>query len=147
MNTLSRCKITFDPDATARVLVDHGDEIPQENKPVLRKGVEVVAIVDALAPFLRSSGNHVYSFRIDVFQDETTDALAWQRVFESLIAVQGLDRKPLRVEVLGITDRYWQFASSMITDHAPERVTDHGVAARYVRSYSVTATGLSQVGP
>lgn len=147
MNILSTCKMTYDPSGVPRVLVDYGAEIPaMPIKPALRKGLEVVPLVEALAPFLRPSGNASYAFRIDVFQDEVSDALAWQRVFESLLAVAPLGRKPLRIQVEGIADRYWQFANSFITDHAPERVTNF-YPPRLLKSYSVVATGLAQVGP
>ncbi len=146
MNTVSSCKMTFDPAGTPLVLVDYGDEIPQVQKPALRKGLEVAPLIDALAPFLRVTDNNTHQFRIDVFKDETTDALAWQRIFEGLVAAQALGKKPLRVQVLGITDRYWQYAEAGITDHAPERISDFGLA-RYLKSYSVTAVTLTQVGP
>lgn len=144
--TPSNWRFTYDPAGVPRVLVAFGDKIEGEPRFPLTKGMELVNLVDSLAPFLRPSGNNSVSIQFEVYTDESLDATARQRVMESLIAVGPLGRKPLRIEVYGITDRYWQFSHSVITEHNPGRWLE-SAKARLVKGYTITATGLAQVGP
>lgn len=146
MTLTSNWRLTFDPAGAAIVLLAYDSEIDAEPSWPLRKSLDVVNLVDTDAPFLRPAGNNVVTFSFRVYSDETLDATARQRVMESLIAVAPLGRKPLKVEIKGITDRYWQFANAFITEHTPVRFMDAGTA-RIVKSWSVTATKLAQVGP
>lgn len=144
MNAASNWKITFDPDGVPRLLLAYGDEIDAELSWSLRKGLEVVNLVDSDAPFLRPSGNNVIAVAFRVYTDETVDKTGRQKVMESLIAIDPLGRKPLKIEVNGITDRYWKATNSFITEHTPYRLME-GASARIVKSYSITATKLVQV--
>lgn len=142
----SNWKITFDPAGSARVLLDFGDKIEGEPVWSLKKGVQTTPLDDAVAPFLRAAGNAVVTFTIKVFTDEALDATARQRIMESLISISALVKKPLRIQVDTITDRYWQFANCCISDHTPSREIE-SAKARLYKTYSITATGLVQVGP
>ncbi len=146
MNLTSNWKITFGPGTTNRVLVDYADEIDAEPSWPLRRGLSVVNLIDADSPFLQATGNNVVVFSMRVYTDEALDATARQRVMESLISVVGYPKRPLKIEIAGITDRYWQFANSFISEHTPRRYMEAGTA-RVERAWSVTATGLVQVGP
>ena len=141
----SNWRFTFDPAGTARVLVAYNDLIDSEPVWSLRKSLAVTQLDEAAAPFLRAGGNAVVSFSLKVYTDETLDSLARRELLESLIAVAPLVKKPLRVEVLGISPTYWEFANSYITEHTPAREMDAGTA-RLVKTYSITATGLVRVG-
>ena len=141
----SNWRFTFDPAGTARVLVAYNDLIDSEPVWSLRKSLAVTQLDEAAAPFLRAGGNAVVSFSLKVYTDETLDSLARRELLESLIAVAPLVKKPLKVEVFGITATYWQFANSYITEHTPVREIE-AVLPRLCRSYSITATGLARVG-
>ena len=141
----SNWKFTFDPAGTARVLVAYNDLLDGEPAWSLRKNLVVTQLDEAAAPFLRAGGNAVVSFSLKVYTDETLDSLARRELLESLIAVAPLVKKPLKVEVFGITATYWQFANSYITEHTPVREIDSS-RARLVKTYSITATGLVRVG-
>lgn len=141
----SNWRFTFDPAGTARVLVAFGDLLVGEPEWSLRKSLAVTQLDEAAAPFLRAGGNAVVSFNLKVYTDEALDATARRTVLESLIAVAPLVKKPLRVEVLGISPTYWQFSNCYITEHTPAREMDAGTA-RLVKTYSITATGLVRVG-
>jgi hypothetical protein len=142
----SNWKLTFSPASSPKVLLDYGDKIEGELRFPLSKGMEVVDLVDSEAPFLRDNGNNTYQIQFEVYTDEALDKTARQRVMESLIAVGAYGRAPLRIQVSGITDRYWQFANSFVREHNPGRWLDAPVA-RLVKGYTITATGLTQVGP
>lgn len=131
---------------TGIVLLDFGAEIAGEPRWPLRKGLEVITLPDAEDPFLRPAGNNVHTLQLDVFADESLDTIARQSVMESLIAAADLGRAALVVEISGITDRYWSFAAAAVTDHTPARVLEFPTP-RLVRTWSLTCTGLTQVGP
>lgn len=141
----SSWKFTFDPSGTARVLVAFNDLIDSELVWSLRRNLMVTQLDEASAPFLRAGGNAVVSFNLKVYTDESLDATARRELLESLIAVAPLVKKPLKVEVAGISPTYWQFANSFITEHTPVREMDSS-RARLCRAYSITATGLVRVG-
>jgi len=143
---LSNWKLTFDPAGTPLVLLDYGAKIAGELRFPLRRGLEVVDLVGASEPFLRATGNSVVSLQFEVFKDETLDKTARQSVMESLIAVNMRTRKPLKIQVYGITDRYWQFANAYVNEHNPGRYLE-APTARLVKGYTITCTGLAQVGP
>lgn len=145
MNLISEWRITFSPASSPRVLVAYDDEIDAEPNWPLRRGLEVVPLADAAMPFLRVTGNDVVTFGCTVYQDEALDATARRKIMESLISVGSYGKRPLKIEVRGIVDRYWQFAESYVTDHDPMRSTDG--LGRIAKRYSIVAAGLSQVGP
>lgn len=146
MKLTSNWRVTFDPSGTPLVLLAYGDEIEGEPRWPLGRGLEVVPLVDAAAPFLRPSGNGAVILRIDIYKPETTDALARAAVLDSLIAIDLLGRKPLKIEVYGVTDRYWLFANCFIHHFDPAVYLD-GVPDSHVKSYQLTCTGFSRVGP
>ena len=76
MPILSNWKLTFDPAGTPRVLLDFGQKMVQELRWPVRRGLEVVDIAEAAAPFLRVTGNAVVALSFEVFADEATDALS-----------------------------------------------------------------------
>lgn len=146
MNILSNWKLTYDPAGTPLVLLDVGWKVAGELRFPLKRGLEVVDLAEAAAPFLRPAGNSVVTIQFEVFKDESLDKTARQAVMESLIAVNALGKKPLRIEISGITDRYWQFSNAYLHEHNPARYLEAPVARR-VLGYTITATGLTQVGP
>ena len=146
MTLTSNWKITFRPGGSPIVLVNYGDEIDAEPTWPLRKGLSVINLVDADAPFLKPMGNAAVTLAFKVFSDETLDKDARQEVMESLLAWAALGKEELKIEINGITDRYWKFADAYVTEHTPIRWMEAGTA-RVCKSYSVTATGLEQVGP
>lgn len=131
---------------TGIVLLDYGAELAGEPRWPLRKGLEVVSLPDAPNPFLRPTGNNVYQIQLDVFADESLDTTARRAVMESLISAAALGRAALVVEISGITDRYWSFAAAAVTDHTPVRMLEFPTA-RLIRTWSITASTLTQVGP
>jgi hypothetical protein len=149
MRLESNWKFTFDPDVAPRVILNFGDLIEGEPVWSLKKGLQVTQLDEAVAPFLRASGNAVVNFTIKVYAADVVspalmDKTARQRVMESLIAVAPLAVAPLKVQVNGLTDRFWQFEDSYITEHTPQKDTEW---EGQWKSYNVTATGLEQVGP
>ena len=144
MKVTSNWEFTFDPLGVPRVILAFGDKVDGEPQWSMKKGLQVTPLDEAVAPFLRAAGGAVVNFTIKVYTDESLDATARQRVMESLLAVGPLVKKPLRIKVLGISPRYWQFANSFITEHTPSREVD-STKARLCKSYSITATGLVQV--
>ena len=145
MSIISNWRITFSPASSPKVLVAYGDEIEAEPNWPLRRGLEVVPLADATAPFLRVSGNDLVTFGFTVYQDESLDTDARRKIMESLVSVGGYGKRPLKIEINGITDRYWEYANSFITDHDPMRSVDG--LGRIAKRYSIVAAGLSQVGP
>lgn len=141
---LSNWKLTFDPAGTPLVLLAYGDAIEGELRFPLKRGLEVVPLADAPAPFLRATGNSVVTIEFDVFPYLATDALARAAVMQSLITADALAKKPLKVEVSGVTDKYWLFSTSYLSDHNPGRRLQ-SARARLVKSYTLTCTGLSEV--
>ena len=146
MKIESNWRITFDPGGTPLVLLAYGDEIEGEPRYPLGRGLEVVALLDAAAPFLRPTGNSSVTLTLDIYKPAASDAAARAEVLDSLIAIDLLGRKPLKLEVLGITDRYWQFANCFIATFDPGR-SPEGMPNTAVKTYTLTCTGFSRVGP
>ena len=146
MKIASNWRVTFDPSGTPLVLLAYGDEIEGEPRWPLGRGLEVVPIVDGAAPFLRPTGNSSVNLRIDIYKPETTDALARAAVLDSLIAINLLGRKPLKIEVYGVTDRYWLFANCYIPNFDPA-IYLYNVPDSHIKTYQLVCTGFSRVGP
>jgi len=146
MTIESNYRLTFDPAGTPLVLLAYGDEIEGEPRYPLGRGLDVVNLIDAAWPFLRPTGNSSVQLKIDIHKPAASDAAARAEVLDSLIAINLLGRKPLKIEVLGITDRYWLFANCYIPNFDPGRSLE-GAPNTHVKSYSLTCTGLSRVGP
>ena len=146
MKIASNWRITFDPAGTPLVLLAYGDEIEGEPRWPLGRGLEIVPLVDSGWPFLRPSGNATVTLSLDIYKPAASDAAARAEVLDSLLAVHQLARAPLKIEVLGITDRYWQFAKCCIPTFNPGYFLD-GLPNQHVKNYQLTCTGFSRVGP
>lgn len=137
----SNWKITFDPDGSPVVLVNVGDIIDGELRFPMKRGLEVVEITDGDAPFLRPTRNIATTLDISVEEIALTDKDARVALMGSLTSVEGLGKKPLKIEVSGITDRHWEFANSYIENVTPERLVE-SAKPRILKTYQITATGL-----
>lgn len=143
---ISNYTLTFDPAGAAVVLVAVGDKMEGELQFGTKMGVEVIEIIDAPNVFIRPYGNRVTAIKLSVYLDYGSDLLARAEVLNSIMAIGPTRKKPLKIEVAGITDAYWQFANAAIESYEPARWLDAPVA-RMVKSYSIQATGLTRVGP
>lgn len=143
---VSTWKITFDPIGTPLVLMDYGQLIDADPKPGLRSPLEVVDLAGADFPFLRPLGNRRYELQWGVYQTLSTRILAQRSILDSLLTVGALGRKPLRIEIQGLTGTHWQFANAYVTEHAPSMSVERGYP-RNLKTYSATATVFSRSGP
>jgi len=164
VKTESLWRLTFDPAGTPQIFCNYrrvvsgvnvrGDWVEGELRIPLQRGVEVVDLVDSLAPFLRLLGNDKYVFTLDVWEDKTAnlvvgsntygpDIAARVAMMDFLIAMSATGRKPLNVEITGYVDHYWQFASCVISAAETARVLETS-KFRILRSYSMICTGLSK---
>lgn len=142
--TSSNWKLTYDPAGTPLVLVAFDAMLESDElEPQLDKSVEVVQLVDSAAPFLRVGQNAVVNFSIRVISEASTDALQRAAMLDSLIAAQTATKKPLRVEISGVTTAYWQFANATVKSHKPRRLLAHPVPAM-VTQWDIVATGLTK---
>jgi hypothetical protein len=146
MLIISNWKLTFDPSGTPLVLLDYGDWLREELFPDMTKPAEVVNLAEASAPFIRDLGNRTFRVAFTVVEDAADDKTMRRTIMESLATVGPLARKVLKVQVNGITDRYWKFANAFVTEHTPKPVVT-SAGARLEKRYSITATDFSQVGP
>lgn len=138
----STWKLTFDPSGSPKVLLNYGDLMDDEISPGLTKPAELVELADAVAPFIRIKLNRSYRLGFTIYQDKASDAAMRKAVFDSLIEVDSLGRKPLRVESNAGMGGYFQFSNAFITEHEPRPSVESG-GARLVRSFTILATGLS----
>ena len=142
--TSSNWKLTYDPAGAATVLVAFDALLESDElEPELGKKVEEVDLIDAPAPFLRVGKNAVTRFSIRVISEAATDADSRAAMLDSLIAAQTATKKPLRVEVAGITGFYWQFANATVKTHKPRRLLAWPVPA-VVNQWDIVATGLTK---
>ena len=141
---VSNWKFTYDPLGTPLVLLDYGALLADEIVWSIQRGMEVVQLVDSAAPFLRASGNSVVSISFKVSQEESADSTARTKMLDSIIAVDALIKKPLKVQAYGvIATTYWTFANAYITGHEATPDRDAAASALY-KSYTITATGLGK---
>jgi hypothetical protein len=143
---VSNWKLTLDPAGTPLVLINIGDKLEEELSIGLSRLIDVIPLVRGTAPLIRNRGNAVTQLSYAIYQDAASDAVSRQDLLTSLITSLSADPKPLKVEISTITDRYWQFASAIISDVTPLRYIPAKNPRRLTR-YSITATSLSQVGP
>ena len=142
--TSSNWAITYDPAGTPLVLVAfHAMLESDELEPQLEKTTEVVPLLDAPAPFLRIGKNAVTTFFFRVISVYDTDANARAAMLDGLIAAQTATKKPLRLQIFGISGYYWQFANATIKTHQPRRLLDYDVPA-LVTQHDFIATGLAK---
>ena len=143
---VSNWKFTYDPTGTPLVLLDYGTLLADEIVWSIQRGMEVVDLVDAAYPFLRAKGNSLVTINFKVSKEETTDQLARIAMLDSLVAVNLLTKKPLKVQVYGVSaGTYWTFADAYISAHetTPDR---DSTASSLIKKYTITATGLSRTG-
>ena len=144
---ISSCyKLTYDPAGTPVVLLNYGEKIEAELEFPLEKSVEVVQLVDAPAPFIRVAKNAVANFSVARALDAASDKEARAAVLAALVLSQSATKKPLKIEVLGYTDRYWTFANATIKSHRVRRYLETP-KCRWVQALDFVATGLTQTGP
>ena len=67
-------------------------------------------------------------------------------ILDALIAAATATKKPLKIEVSGYADRYWQFANATIKSHKPSRHLQ-SVSPRWVTTWDIVATGLTYTHP
>lgn len=146
MNVTSNWRITLFPGPSAREILSYGQEIAAEPTFALRKGLEVIPLVDAFSPFLRPSRNTVFSMNFTAFADDALDSGARMGMLLHLYDFRDLPAGPLAVEISGITDRYWQWQDAFVTEVAATRFIEAGTA-RIARSYSITATNFGLIVP
>lgn len=142
--TSSNWNLTYDPAGTPLVLVAFDALLESDElEPQLDKTVEIVGLVDSAAPFLRVGKNAVVNFSIRVISEAVSDADSRAAMLDSLIAAQTATKKPLRLEVAGFPDRYWQFANATVKSHTPRRLLAHPAPAM-VTQWDIVATGLTK---
>jgi hypothetical protein len=141
----SNWKLTFDPSGTPQVLLNFGDVLTEEIRFPMAIGLEVVPLPGAAAPYLRPSGNAFCSMTFErlTLPSSLYDKSARSDVLDTLITFAPLGRKPLRIEVYGLTDRYWQFANSAFTLVEPRRVLESS-KPRFSQKYQITASVLTK---
>ena len=143
---ISKWKLTLDPAGSPTVLVDVGDKLEDELSLGLTRLVSVTPLVRAAAPVLRNQKNAQTQISFAIYQDAATDAASRQDMLVGMLTAVSAEPKPLKIEVSGITDRYWQFANAIVTGITPLRYISGKVPRRLTR-YDITAVSLSQVGP
>ena len=144
---ISSCyKLTYDPAGTPVVLLNYGDKIEAELEFPLEKSVEVVQLVDSAAPFVRVSKNAVVNVSLGRALDAASDKEARAAVLAALILAQTATKKPLKIEVLGYSDRYWTFANATLKSSKVRRYLNTP-QARWVQTFDFICTGLIQTGP
>ena len=146
MKIASNWKLRFDPAGDNIVILDFGQYVDQEFPWKLAMNCDVVPIVDGAAPFLRKGGNAVVTLEFKTYSALAYDKYARRDMMRSLMDIAALGKKPLRVEVYDLPDRYWQFAQCVISTAAPRREVE-ATKARWEQSYSIVATNLTQTGP
>jgi hypothetical protein len=142
--TSSHWRLTYDPAGAATVLVAFDAMLESDElDPQVDKKVEAVDLVDAPAPFLRIGRNAVSSFSFRVISELSTDADARAAILDGIIAAQTATKKPLKIEVYGITSAYWQFTNATIKTYKPRRLLAHPTPA-VVTQFDIVATGLTK---
>jgi len=140
----SNWKITLDPGGTPLVLVNYLDRLESEIDLSAQRPVSVIPLVNAAAPLLQDGKNVSVTLAFARYDDSDTDANARKALMQSILTALAAESKILKIEVSGITDRYWQFASALVTAFRPVRYRDAPVARR-LTSYQIVATGLTEV--
>lgn len=143
MNQISEWKLTFDPAGTPLVLLDLTSELDGDVDWGMDRVFSLTPLVRGAAPILRDGKNVSASIRFTVFSDTTTDAASRSAMLAAMIVALTPGTKPLQVEALGVTDRYWTFATALVTSIKPAR----GVIVppgRRATTYNITAVSLSE---
>jgi hypothetical protein len=149
MKTSSLWKLTFDPTGTPLVLLDYGDWMEGELVFPLQRGVEIVPLIDAVAPFIRSTGNAVVTINVRkirsvaAYDAIAADNAAREAVLDDLIAVAAATKKILQIQLYNFTDHYWRFANCVISGMETGRLIESPLA-RVHQSFTLTCTGLAK---
>lgn len=147
MKTVSRWKLTHDPEGSPTVLIALGDLLDAELDWDLGRSIEVVPLAAAAAPFIRPATNNVYSLEFSVYKVESTDEAARRAVMDALRTTDDLVKKPLRLEIgteAGLeTGYYYQFASAAVRSLRAWRDVD-APRPRWGRRFSIVATKLTK---
>lgn len=145
MKIASEYKLTFDPAGLNKVLLDYDELVDRELQWPLRRALSVTAIAESDHVFLRPGGNGAYQIGFTVERTAATDALSRVAMINHLTDwVESAGKGVLKVEIRGVADRSYQFASSYITDFEVGRVVDSG-AAEYEIRVGITATNWNKV--
>jgi hypothetical protein len=101
--------------------------------------------VRSAAPHREDEQNVSATITFDRYDDSDTDANVRKALLQSLLTSLTLDKKPLKIEVQGITDRYWTFAEALVSSYRPGRYVGSGKPRR-LTGYQILAIGLSETG-
>jgi hypothetical protein len=142
---LSLWKLTHNPAGTPTVLLDYLDPIEEEPKLVPNRGLEIVSLVDAEAAFLRRTPGETYTLTFTRERTFTTDILARQGMLDAVaVTLPTLDLAPVRLDIQGVTTRYYQFANAFATITAVTRKVE-SAQPRILETLSITGTGFTRV--
>lgn len=142
---ISNWKLTLDPAGTPLVLVNYGDKLVDEVSFSWTRGVGVESLVRSAAPHMEDEQNVSATITFDRYDDSDTDANVRKALMQSLLTALTLAKKPLRIEVQGIADRYWTCAEALVSSYRPGRYVGSGKPRR-LTGYQILATGLSETG-
>jgi hypothetical protein len=140
----SNWKLTLDPAGTPLVLVAVGDRLADEVAMDFQRLANLIPLVRSAAPLLKDGKNVSGTIGFSRYDDSDTDANARKAQIQSALAALTLGVKPLKLEASGITDRYWQFASALVTTFRPAKYVG-SPKARRLTSYQILVTTLSEV--
>ncbi len=144
----SNWKLTLDPTSAPFVLLNHGEMLAEEIRFPMVMGLEVVNIPGSGTPFLRQTGNVLVTMEYERFIVPTNpaqqaDMYARRDVLNSLIGFSALSKKPMKLEIYGLSSSYWTFANAAVTYLEPSRLV-HSGKPRLSQRIRVTATGLTR---
>ena len=145
---LSNWKLTLDPSGTPLVLLGFGDLLAEEIRFPMAMGLEVVNLAGSGTPFLRQTGNVLVTMEFERYATPSSalqqyDKYARRDTLDTLLTFQALTKKPLRLEVNGLADRYWQFANAAVSYVEPTRHL-FSQKPRISQKIRITAAGFSR---
>lgn len=142
----SQWKLTFDPAAANVVLLDYNQKLAADLKFPLKNGLDVINTPDSAWPLLLATGNSAVTLAFEIYADTADDKSARAAILNSLINTALLTIKPLKIQILGYTDRYWTFAACSVAEYEPSRYLS-APTPRVLAGYKLTCVGLSYTGP
>ena len=125
------------------VLLDIDDRLASEIRWGSTRGAETVPLLDAVAPFLRDSGNRAVSVSFDRMEPVTTHAALCKAVMTRLISHGSLVKKPLKIEAAGVAECYW-LASACLVPSVEPGILVKG-SSEMATSYSLVFASNAQV--
>lgn len=141
MKLSSNWRIVHDPSGSPLVLLGRGQWMEGELQFPLRRGLDIVPLVEAAAPLLRPTGNAAVELRLTTYQDYATDTAARVGMMESLRTLAAVPRAVLKVEVSGYAF-FWEFRAAAISEVKLVRQV-MSAKARVQQQTAVTAVGLT----